>query len=189
MSTRVWVVWAMAGSLTASGCGDPFEQLLGPVPMEPTIVELVDFRAGPLQEAAAFDILTRRAVRVDQTAGWDFLFFLTEEGVAQLRPFEAVTGELSEAGLQRVDTTFEGLSLAPEDGYVRTQAVPVEVGDVLAVVSRRDPTFGGIRCRRYAKIEILTIDVVVGTVTFQHLVNPNCEVRGLVPGETGSLDV
>lgn len=185
---RLPTLAVVIASVVVAGCGDAFEQLLGPVPLEPTTVELVDFRTGPLQEASAFDILSRRGVRVDQTVGWDFLFFLTEAGVAEVRPFQAVTGELSEAGVQLVSGSFESLELAPEEGYVRTQPVTVEEGDVLALVSRRDPSFGGLRCRRYAKIEVLSIDVAAGILTFHHLVNPNCEVRGLVPGETGSLD-
>lgn len=183
-----WIGPALAGLVAWTGCGDAFEQLLGPVPLEPTRVELVDFRTGPLQTSSAFDVLGRRAVRVDQTSGWDFLFFVTEEGSPELRPFETVTGALQESGVQKVDVTFEGLTLAPEDGYIRSEPIPIAEGDVLAVVSRRDPAFGGIRCRRYAKIEVLAIDGAAGILAFQHLVNPNCEVRGLVPGETGSLN-
>lgn len=185
---RRWIGPSLAGLVAWTGCGDAFEQLLGPVPLQPTRVELVDFRTGPLQTSSAFDVVGRRAVRVDQTSGWDFLFFVTEEGTPELRPFEAVTGTLQESGMQKVDVTFEGLTLAPQDGYVRTEPIPIAEGDVLAVVSRRDPAFGGIRCRRYAKIEVLGIDIAAGSLTFQHLINPNCEVRGLVPGETGSLD-
>lgn len=185
---RGWIGLWLAGLLAWTACGDAFERLLGPVPERPTEVRLVDFRTGPLQEPSAFDVVGSRAVRVDQTSGWDFLFLLTEDGVAQLRPFEAVTGQLSEAGLRQVDSSFEALSAAPQGGYVRTEPVPIAEGDVLAVVSRRDPSFSGIRCRRFGKLEILEVDQVAGRLSFRHLINPNCETRGLVPGETGSLD-
>lgn len=188
---RWWPAWVAAWVavwVAAAGCGDAFDRLLAPVPLEPSRVGLVDFRTGPLQEPSAFDLLNERTVRVDQTSGWDFLFVLTETGRPELRPFEAVTGRLSESGLQKVASGFEELVLAPEEGYVRTEAVPIAEGDVLAAVSRRDPTFRGLRCRHFGKIEILEIDAAAGRLAFRHLANPNCEVRGLVPGETGSLD-
>ncbi len=180
----LWLV----GLIAALGCGDAFDRLLSPVPLQPTRVELVDFRTGPLLEPSAFDGVNGRAVRVDQSVGWDFLFYLAEDGAAELRPFEAVTGELSEAGLQKVTTPFEGMTVAPEDGYVRIEPVPVSEGDVLAFTSRRDPAFQGLRCRHFGKLEIVEIDRDAGRITFRHLLNPNCEVRGLVPGETGSFD-
>ena len=61
-------------------------------------------------------------------------------------------------------------------------SVPVSVGDVFAARSRRDPAFGSVRCRHFAKIEVLGIDPDEGTVSLLHLVNPNCEKRTLVPG-------
>lgn len=149
---------------------------------------LADHRTGPLQTASAFDVLGGRVARVDQTDAWDFLFFITEEGEPQLRPFGAVTGRASDAGLQKVASSFEGLRVAPEEGYERAASVPIAEGDVLAAVSRRDPTLQVIRCRRFAKLEILEVDLAGGRLRFRHLINPNCELRGLVPGETGSQE-
>lgn len=181
------VLWLAAVAL-GLGCGDAFERLLGPVPEEPTEVTLVDFRTGPLTEPSAFDLIGARAVRVDQTSQWDFLYFLLAAGVAELRPFEAVTGSFSEAGLQKVSTSFEATTLAPEEGYLTDEPVAVEEGDVLVVRSRRDPAFAGLRCRRFGKLEILRVEPATATLTFRHLINPNCERRGLVPGEVGPGD-
>lgn len=181
------VAW-LAGLVTVLACGDGFDRLLSPVALRPTRVELVDFRTGPLLEPSAFDGVNGRVVRVDQTVGWDFLFFLPEDGPAELRAFEAVTGELSEASLQKVELAFDDITLAPEEGYVRTEPVPVSEGDVLVFTTRRDPAFQGLRCRHFGKLEVLEIDRPAGRLAFHFLLNPNCEVRGLVPGETGSFD-
>ena len=170
----------------ALGCGNPFEAFLRPVPEIPTEATLFDFRTGDVRDQVAFDAILRVTARVDQTNQWDFLLFITETGVAQLRPFGAVATFETDAGLQRVDTSFEGLRSAPVDGYLQGDPVEVEVGDVLAVQTRRDPSIRS-RCRRYAKIEILEIDPLAATLTFQHLANPNCEDRVLVPGQRGSL--
>jgi hypothetical protein len=174
------LVWAV------SGCSDPFSEFLQDVPLEPTTVELKDYRTAVLQEQTAFDIVGERTVRVDQTGSWDYLFVSSESGTPQLAPFTAVSGLFSEAGLQHVDETFEGLRNAPESGYVTDEPTAVSEGDVLAAISRRDPGISG-RCRYYAKIEILEIDESAGTIQFMHLINPNCEDRVLVPGQHGEL--
>ena len=90
--------------------------------------------------------------------------------------------EDEDAGLQRMSVPFEALREAPESGYTHVDSLPAAVGDVFAVQSRRDPAFGTIRCRRFAKVEVLEIDAAAGTFSFRHLVNPNCEQRTLVPG-------
>jgi hypothetical protein len=41
-----------------------------------------------------------------------------------------------------------------------------------------------VRCLRYGKFEVLEIDVTAGTAQLLHLVNPNCEQTGLIPGES-----
>lgn len=165
-------------------CDDPFEDLIRPVPEEPTEVTLWDFREGPFNRVSAFDVLGSRPVRPDQTPGWDFLFYLTEQQVPELRPYSVVAVDESDAGLQRVTASFEGLAVAPAEGYEVAVPLSIAVGDVLAMVSRRDPT-GGFRCRRFGKLEVLAIDPEARTVTFRHLINPNCESRGLVPGQRG----
>lgn len=185
---RKRTIWCWLFLLALPACGDPFERLLGPVPEVPGVALLVDQRVGPLQAASAFDILGGRVARVDQTSAWDFLFFITEGGEPQLRPFGAVTGQPSDAGLQKVASSFEGLRVAPEEGYERMAPLSIAEGDVLAGVSRRDPTLQAIRCRRFAKLEILEIDLAGGRLRFRHLINPNCELRGLVPGKTGSQE-
>jgi hypothetical protein len=170
----------------ASGCSDPFSEFLQDVPLEPTTVELADFRTATLQEHTAFDVVGSRTVRVDQTGGWDYLFEIDESGTVQLAPFASLSDRFSEAGLQIVDQTFEGLRNAPSSGYVIDSPTVVAEGDVLAAISRRDPTIRG-RCRYYAKFEILEIDEIERTIRFNHLINPNCEDRVLIPGQHGEL--
>lgn len=176
--------WVGPLVLILVGCGDPFG-FLGPVPDEPTEVELSDHRTAPLQEPSAFDLIATRRARVDLSVNWDFLFLITEEGEAQLQPFTFVTGRFSEAGLQQMSQSFEAVRVAPKTGYNTSSPTTIVEGDVLAAISRRDPALGGLRCRRFGKLEILEIDREAGVLRFQHLVNPNCEGIGLAPGEVG----
>lgn len=175
---------AVTFGLTA--CDDPFERLLIDVPETPAEITLVDFVTGPLQEPSAFDVIFTRPQRIDQTNQWDILYMVTAEGTHQLLPFGAIADSLTDAGLQHVSQSFEGLEEAPREDYTIDAPVTISEGDVLAVRSRADPN-SFIVCRRYAKIEIMDIDAVEKRLTFRALGNPNCEDFVLVPGQHGSF--
>jgi len=165
-----------------SACGNPTEPTLIPIPDEASEATLVDVSTGALADPSAFDVIGASSVRTDQFSGWDFVFQITEDGSAVLWPRAAIVGEDEDAGLQQMSVTFDALREAPEGGYTHLESLPVAAGDVFAVRSRRDPSFGSVRCRRFAKLEVLEIDVNEGTISFRHVVNPNCEKRNLVPG-------
>lgn len=179
---RYMTVAAAVTMLGLVACGDEAERILVPVPDESREATLVDISGGPITQPSAFDVLIEDVVRTDQTPGWDFVLEYYPDGKAVLWPRNAIVEEDGDSGLQLVAETFDGLTAAPENGYVQTKRVPINVGDVLAVRSRRDPLYGSVRCRRFAKIEVLTMDTAEGSMTFRHLVNPNCEKRSLVPG-------
>lgn len=164
-------------------CDDPFAGLLQPVPEVPGEASLTDLRTGALEDPSAFDLLIETPVRPDLTGAWDFLYRI-ESGQPQLVPFNALADSASDAGLQPVTDSFEGVRTAPSSGYVQEEPVAIAEGDVLVARSRRDPN-QFFTCRRFAKIEILDIDAAGARVTFRYLVNPNCDDRVLVPGQHG----
>lgn len=177
------VLAAAVAAPVLAGCGeDPFAPDIQPVPEEPSEVTLGDLTESDLELPSAFDILSARAVRTDQTSAWDFVYVVPSEDGEEFRPRGLVTGEESRAGIQRVESSFEELTEAPADGYEQDTSVPIEEGSVYAAVSRRDPRFGQILCRRFVKLEILSVDDAGRTVTLRHLANPNCEQRILIPG-------
>ena len=168
-------------SIVAAGCGSSNEPTTVPLPSEPSESELVNFSGDDLLDPSAFDILDAANARTDQVPGWDFVFQVGPD-TTTLRPRSDVTTDSAASGLQHVPVSFEELNQAPSDGYITDEPVPIQVGDVLAGRSRRDPIFS-VRCLRYGKFEVLEIDVTAGTVQLLHLVNPNCEQTGLIPGE------
>lgn len=177
------ILAATVAAPVLAGCGDdPFAPQIQPVPEESSEATLGDLTESDLEQPSAFDILSARAVRTDQTSAWDFVYVVTSEDGEEFRPRGVVTGEESRAGIQRVESSFEELTEAPEEGYEQENPVPIEEGSVYAAVSRRDPQFGQILCRRYVKLEILSVDDADRTVTLRHLANPNCEQRILIPG-------
>ena len=168
-------------SVVTAGCGSSNEPIVLPLPSGPSEAELADFAGDDLLDPSAFDILDATDSRTDQVPGWDFVF-QNGTDTTTLRPRSEVTTDSAASGLQHVDGSFEALDRAPSDGYITDERVPIKVGDVLAGRSRRDPLFQ-VRCLRYAKFEVLEIDVAAGTVKLLHLVNPNCEQTSLVPGD------
>lgn len=175
-------VAAAVSAIGLGACGGSEDLLLIPVPDESLESTLADFSGGGLSDPSAFDVISGDAVRTDLFPGWDFLFEVRPDGNPVLWPRSAIAEEDSDAGLQLVGQTFDGLTSAPEDGYVLLEPVAIDSGDVLAVRSRRDPAFGSVRCRRFGKLEVMALEEAEGTMTFRFLVNPNCEKRTLVPG-------
>lgn len=184
MRFRTFLLTMTVIAFALAGCEDPLQNILGPVPDEPSVSTLYEFDASSVRQPSAFDAIGGAEVRTDQSAAWDLLLGSGGAGM-EFRPRSVVLDVNSTAGLQRVETGFEALETAPSDGYVTDEPVPVEEGAVYAIRSRQDPQFGG-SCVRYRKLEVLSVDGAAGTVTFRHLGNPNCSRRTLVPGETGA---
>ena len=171
-------------SVVLAACEDPFAPRLQPVPEEPSTAVLFDFETSELRSPSAFDVVSRREVRTDQTAGWDFLLG-RDGGQFEFRPRNVVLGGNSTAGLQAFDGTFEELRMAPEEGYVTDEVVPIEVGDVFAARSRQEGGGFGIGCLRFLKLEVTALEPAEGSATIRYLGNPNCGRRTLVAGATG----
>lgn len=178
--------WRTAAAVAALGgllgCSGSLNVARAPLPDAPSEATLHDFRTAPLQESTGFSLSQSLPVQPSQTPDWDFVYYVTAEGTPQFRPRGMVLNDSSDAGIQRVQQTFDGLTEAPSGGYSHDAAVKVVDGAVYAVVSERDPGYTTVRCRYYAKIQVTAVDPQAGTVDFQHLVNPNCEDRVLVPG-------
>lgn len=168
----------VAIAVVAAACTDPFEPILTPIP-EPQETELVDFEEGDLIDPAAYDMLSSSAVRTDQTSGWDFLFVVDDAEGPALLPRSGLLDDDSSAGIQLQGDPFDTLEQAPEDGYSMTDLVPIEAGDVLALVSRQNQRVS-VRCRVYGKLEVLAIEGTPAVLTARVVINPNCERRALI---------
>lgn len=182
------LVLVLAAAVSAvSACDDVTGPSFGPVPDEPGEVTLSDFEGSPVRDPSAFDAVSATAVRPDQTQEWDFVFALRDDGTPELRPKAAVVDEGSDAGLQTVDRGFTDVSEAPEQGYVTAAPVVVQEGTVLVGRTRQDPNFV-ITCPHFFKLEVVSVDDAAGTVTLEHLINPACDRRNLVPGSSNETE-
>lgn len=181
-------------ALVAFGCGDP-NRFLAPLPTEPLEATLYDLFGVIVERPAAFNLSTGPGpVRSDITSEWDFVFALVPAGSsaaclqglpvgrAVLVPRGCFEGLEASSGIARSDRAFDELVEASGDAatYATDAAVPADSGVTYTVRSRPDPTLSAT-CRRYLKMEVLSLNPTSGSVTFRYLWNPNCNLRRLAP--------
>jgi len=168
------------GAVLVAACSDPNAL---PPPTISNVVDTVDIFAldgTPVNAPSGFSVANARPVRTDQFNGFDFAFNLTPAGAAYFLPARVLG--LPEAsldpGLLGAGGTFESHTLAPFDGYVTDDSIPVAAGSNLLVRSRIVCSIG---VPLYGKLEVLAIDAdpAARTITIRFLVNQNCGYRGL----------
>lgn len=175
--------------LLLTGCDDAF----GPQPWAflPDTTDLFSLaRAEYIGEPAAYDLISLNPVVVEAlrpasptappgavAATFDMAVTEAEDGSFHLLPAGLFTNFTVTPGLLR-DTvgTFEGIAVAPRDGYTVDEPVPAETG-VVYIVRSRD---SGNGCIRYGKLEVLELRED-GVAVIQAIRNPNCNDRDLVP--------
>ena len=177
-------VAAFAAILAAHACGDPNDL---PDAQDENVVDTVTISAltgTPIRLPSAYSISDRAPIRTDLSAQFDFAFdMIPPTNVAALLP-RAALGFPSEGsqqpGLQETEDGFADIREALLNGYVTRDTIPVAVGERYLARSRVICSSLGVPL--YAKFEVLAIDEVARTITFQILVDRNCGYIGLAPG-------
>jgi hypothetical protein len=157
---------------------------------EPTWFALADevelhslARAEFVGRASAYDFVGHRAVVVEAPKLQDPYDF--DVAISETAPgdFIAIPAGMFEGfpiepgiAVDSSGTTFEQMRQAPRDGYVTDEVVPLRVGWVYAVRTRRD--FRG--CTMYGKFDVLALDSA-GIAEIRAIRNPLCNDRNLVP--------
>jgi hypothetical protein len=172
--------------LLVAACNDA----LGPQTWSDVPEEFVIFSATRpelLGRPAAFDFISLSLLRVESlgtTGQWDAVL-AEQAGEYVLVPASAFPGAAeTRAAIAPVTAgSLADVLEAPRDtAAFRSVAVPIEVGGIYVVRTRREfcVEFGTAGVR-YAKMQILAIDDVAGTVHFAVTRNPFCNTRALVP--------
>ena len=118
--------------------------------------------------------------RADPANQFEFDFAVTEVGGEFVAlPAGLFEGHDIQPGIKRDSTgvAFDEWELAPRDGYITDEPVPLETGALYAVRSRRN-VFDG--CTHYGKFEVLELDPD-GVVRIQAVRNHLCNDRELIP--------
>lgn len=174
----------VALAAVAAGCGDdPFTVRWVE---NPDTVRLFALSRPEPNLVSGYDFFPRRAVRIEAlTTGssWDAAVDIREGKFAWL-PAGAL-GIVSQSALATLDgdQTFESATSAPADtaAYVSDAPVPITVGQIYVIRTRRHPGLWGTQCTYYGKIEPLEANVADGVVVFKFDVSGACNSRSLVP--------
>ncbi len=169
-------------------CGDDLI-LEFPRPSEPFELTLHDLLKGPIDRPSAFDVVAGygvgrpRAVRVDQTDGWDVAFAVLD-GQAVWLPRGFFDALEDSSGVLELQREFSEVPRAPADRelYETRDPVPLSVGNTYVVLSRNNPAIS-FPCRIYAKLGVESVEGDPQRLRIRYLWNPNCDDRNLTPGE------
>jgi hypothetical protein len=116
------------------------------------------------------------------TGNWDVA--LTDQGGTLAFVPAGVFGVNSRAGIATITaaTTLEELEEAPSDTTAfKSTAIPIQLGKIYVVRTRRaDCGFGSFGVR-YAKFEAIEVNVPEGKLRFRTIANPYCNNRNLIP--------
>lgn len=176
-ASAVSLIWVIGG------CGDSTG--LPPATVANVIDTVIVYalQDTPLTTPSAFDIVNARAARTDKGEIFDLAFDINAENENLIMPAGALNLQ-PEAGILSTEKAFSEIVRAPEDDYEVMDPLPVSVGDVFVGRSRRSSNFCGYlgSLPRYAKFQVLAIDVDQRSVTLEFLANVNCGYRSLEPG-------
>jgi hypothetical protein len=168
---------AAAACSDSSGLPDP---TLNNVERTETLYALV---GTPVSTPSGYTLDGSRRIRTDMSVDFDFAYNIESDGRQVFIP-RAVLGIDTSAtlnpGFQRRTETFEGITVAPSNGYISDQVVPIAVGDRFVVRSRIVCITIGLP--KYGKLEVTGFDPLARTVTFRVINNENCGFKGLEPG-------
>jgi hypothetical protein len=168
--------------LTAAACSDSNglpDATLTNVERTDTLYALV---GTPVATPSGYALEGNRRIRTDLSVDFDFAYNIEPDGRHVFIP-RAVLGIDPSAsvnpGFQAHSESFEAITVAPSNGYITDQVVPIGPGERYVVRSRITCTIG---VPKYAKLEVVSFDDVTRIVTFRILTNDNCGFRGLEPG-------
>jgi len=156
-----------------------------PDPTDENLVDTVSVGSltdTPITTASGFSV-SLGPVRTDLSANFDFAYDIQGDpatGTSVILPRAALgiaSGSSAEPGLMRRSEAFDAIDLAPSNGYITEEAVPIALGERYIVRSR---VVCNIGVPQYAKIEIIGLED--NSLILKVLANTNCGYRGLEPG-------
>jgi hypothetical protein len=138
----------------------------------------------PVQSPSAYSVVDG-PVRTDRTTAFEFVYDLavvnndTTHYFLPQAVLDLQVNNQIQPGLQRRAQGFDQIIEAPSNGYITTDSIVVDSGQVFIVRSR---LVCGIGVSLYSKIEILKFVDSTRTVEFKVLANTNCGYKRLQPG-------
>lgn len=135
-----------------------------------------------LATPSAYSVANNTTVRTDQSANFDFAYDIVG-GKHELIPIQVLglaPTVSTNPGLFRATVPFDSILTAPLNGYILDSAQVAAVNDVfyarsaIVCTSLGTPTYG--------KLQVLSFNDSLKTITFKVLNDLNCGYHDLVPG-------
>jgi hypothetical protein len=144
---------------------------------------------GPLNKPTAYSLNARNGVRTWEVGtNFEFLFSVDAAGHPRFIPLGALglssTGSVK-PGLLKTSLSFDSMVIAPQNGYLTTDTLPIAIGDRFFVRTAVN-TCALLGVPLYGKVEVLAIDTSAITVQIRVVGDQNCGYRGLRLGIPGS---
>lgn len=173
---------ALFAGLLLAACSDANSL---PQPTDANFVDTTTIYAlegTPVTRPSGFSLPERIPVRTDQTSAFDFAFNLDAAGQPVFLPLAllGLGGTTANPGLKATTDEFAAITLADRDGYVTEDTVRIAAGN--RYLARSRVVCGSLGVPQYGKLEVLSIDPVERSITFQFLIDNNCGYLGLEPG-------
>jgi hypothetical protein len=189
MTSRLRAILAIAILVGSAACGDPTRPRADIAVVSDT-VELFALNGSLLSAPIGFSILGGSLAPLDFRFAFDVAVDLDDQGRILLYPVRLVANNLARTslvGIQRVERTYEELTLAPQGGYRGDSVTVLQVGQVAAVeytsiLSGEPCTFALAGRHLYGKFVVDSIDRAARKLYSRLTTNPNCGFRSLVPG-------
>ncbi len=175
----------MVALLVAStACGENIFDIKWTTPDVRTVL-LYSLARPELNLPTAFNFVDRVRVEIQApgaTGSWDLLLD-TQDGQLVFLPPGALGLTSDVMVLEMPGMDFADVLKAPKDStlYSKDQPVPVETSSVYVLRTHSGRSRFGVACLFYGKLQPLTVEPALGTVTFQYDVSTLCDDRGLVP--------
>jgi hypothetical protein len=173
---------ALAGA--TAGCGDPLSLLPPAFENRVDTVTIWAAHGTPIVNPSGYLIAARSSVRLDQVASFDFLYDqgpLEERIFLPLAALAPAGSGAGNAGFRLAPIPFDDIGEAPQSGYVSTDTVYANPGDVFYVRSAVNQNCG-LGIPYYAKLEVLSANPDDRSIRFRILANVNCGYRSLEVG-------
>jgi hypothetical protein len=157
------------GSLLQDAIITPATVTLG-LPGSPTLGSALD-----LVRSSSGDPLVRRPERLQDAEEWDVALRRTEAGALVLRPFDALGTGANGAGIRVADRAFDAIDEAPRGNTAYSREdVPLTLNGVYLLRSRQFAG-GASLCVKYAKAQVVELDVPAGRARITLAINENCD--------------
>jgi hypothetical protein len=186
--------WSLATPLLFVGCGPDISLPPAQLPVTQQVITLSAITNTHVDKPSAYNMIGLAEIFTQNTSNFDFVFDLGVDStfhlgtkgdtIAVLIPRGGV-GFVADGGLQTTFIAFDSILIAPLSGYENQKPTRIRSGDHVLAASRLQQCQFGILSPRYAKMEIIDIDVAQRFAQIRVVIDPNCGYRQLSSGVPG----